>query len=94
MPAGDWSYYLVAIPAVILLGLSKSGFSGLSLLAMPLLSTVMSPVRAAAVLLPILIVQDWVGVWAFRRDWDLRNLRQVLPGYSRAHVSRRTEACF
>ena len=64
-------FYLVAVPAVIILGLSKGGFSGLSSLAMPLLSLVDSPVRAAAIVLPILIVQDWVSVWAFRRDFSL-----------------------
>ncbi len=69
----------MAVPAVILLGLSKGGFSGLSLLAMPLLSTVISPVRAAAIMLPILVAQDWVSVWAFRKDWDRRNLLVLIP---------------
>jgi len=74
------AFYLAAIPAVILLGLSKGGFSGLSALAMPLVALVISPVKAAAIMLPILIVQDWVSVWAFRRDWDLRNLAILVPG--------------
>jgi uncharacterized protein len=75
----DWSFYLLAAPAVILVGLSKGGFSGLSALAMPLLSLAVSPVRAAAIMLPILIVQDWVSVWAFRRDFDARNLIIMIP---------------
>ena len=77
---GDWTFYLAAVPAVILVGLSKGGFSGLSTLAMPLLALVISPVRAAAIMLPILIVQDWVSVWAFRRDFNGRNLVILLPG--------------
>jgi hypothetical protein len=76
---GDLAFYLAAIPAVILLGLSKGGFSGLSSLAMPLVALAISPVKAAAIVLPILIVQDWVSVWAFRRDWDLRNLAILAP---------------
>src|SRR5271163_2245592 len=72
-------FYLVAVPAVIILGLSKGGFSGLSSLAMPLLSLVDSPVRAAAIVLPILVVQDWVSVWAFRRDFSSRNLIILIP---------------
>jgi uncharacterized protein len=72
-------FSLVAIPAVILLGLAKGGFSGLGILAMPILSLVVSPVRAAAILLPILIVQDWVSVWAFRRDFSSRNLVILIP---------------
>lgn len=75
----DSSFYAAAIPAVILLGLSKGGFSGLNGLAMPILSLVISPVKAAAILLPILIVQDWVSVWAFRHDWEKRNLLILLP---------------
>jgi hypothetical protein len=76
---GNPAFYLTAIPAVILLGLSKGGFSGLSSLAMPLVALAISPVKAAAIVLPILIVQDWVSVWAFRRDWDLRNLAILAP---------------
>ena len=72
-------FYLVAVPAVIILGLSKGGFSGLSSLAMPMLSLVESPVRAAAIVLPILVVQDWVSVWAFRRDFSSRNLVILIP---------------
>jgi hypothetical protein len=75
----DHAYLLAASAAVILIGLSKGGFSGLSSLAMPLLSLTISPVRAAAILLPIMIAQDWVGVWAFRRDFDRRNLVILLP---------------
>ena len=46
---------------------------------MPMLSLVTSPVRAAAIVLPILIVQDWVSVWAFRRDFSPRNLIILIP---------------
>ncbi|MGD0642920.1 MAG: sulfite exporter TauE/SafE family protein [Roseiarcus sp.] len=76
---GDWTFYLAAIPAVVLLGLSKGGFSGLSTLAMPLLVLAIPPVQAAAIVLPILIVQDWVSVWAFRRDFNTRNLVILIP---------------
>jgi uncharacterized protein len=77
--SGNMQFYLAAVPAVILFGLSKGGFSGLSTLGMPLLSLVASPVRAAAIVLPILIVQDWVSVWAFRRDFSPRNLVILIP---------------
>ena len=77
--SGELQFYLVAVPAVMLFGLSKGGFAGLSTLAMPMMSLVASPVRAAAVVLPILIVQDWVSVWAFRRDFSSRNLIILIP---------------
>jgi uncharacterized membrane protein YfcA len=77
--SGETQFYLAAVPAVVILGLSKGGFTGLSALAMPLLSLVASPIRAAAIILPILIVQDWVSVWAFRRDFSPRNLMILIP---------------
>ena len=49
-------------------------------LSMPLLALAIDPVRAAAILLPILIVQDVVGVWAFRRTFDGYVLAWMLPG--------------
>jgi uncharacterized membrane protein YfcA len=73
-------FYALAVPAVILLGLSKGGFAGLGALSLPVLAMVISPVRAAAILLPILIVQDVVSVWAFRRSWDGYVLGWMLPG--------------
>ena len=77
--SGEMQFYLVAIPAVILFGLSKGGFSGLGTLGVPMLSLVASPVRAAAIVLPILLVQDWLSVWAFRRDFSPRNLIILIP---------------
>ena len=63
-----------------LLGLAKGGFAGMGALSLPIIALTISPVRAAAILLPILIVQDVVGVWAFRRDWDGYVLGWMLPG--------------
>lgn len=74
------TFYVAAVPAVILLGLSKGGFAGLGALGMPLMALAVPPVQAAAVTLPILIVQDAFSVWAYRRSWDRANLRILLPG--------------
>jgi len=74
------SFYAAAVPAVILLGLSKGGFAGLGVLSMPLISMTIPPVQAAAITLPILMVQDAVSVWAYRRTWDRTNLKILLPG--------------
>ena len=72
-------FYLAAIPAVILVGLAKGGFAGVGTLATPIVALVVSPVQAAAILLPILILQDAVGVWAFRHAWNRRVLLSMLP---------------
>jgi uncharacterized membrane protein YfcA len=76
----DLFYYLCAIIAVALSGLAKGGFSGLGALAMPIMALAIDPLRAAAILLPILIVQDAVSVWAFRHSWDGRVLAIMVPG--------------
>lgn len=76
----DWHFYLLAIPAVILLGLAKGGFAGMGALSLPLIALAIDPVRAAAITLPLLIAQDAVGVWAFRRTVDWRLLGWMLPG--------------
>lgn len=73
-------FYATAVPAVILLGLSKGGFAGLGVLGMPLMALTIPPVQAAAITLPILMVQDAFSVWVYRRSWDRRNLRILLPG--------------
>ena len=75
-----WTFYVFAIPAVLLIGLAKGGFSGLGALGMPIMALGVAPVRGAAILLPILIVQDVVGVVAFRKTVDRRILAIMLPG--------------
>ena len=74
------SFYAAAVPAVILLGLSKGGFAGLGVLGMPLMALTIPPVQAAAITLPILMVQDVFSVWVYRRSWDRTNLKILLPG--------------
>jgi uncharacterized protein len=55
-------FYALAIPAVTLLGLSKGGFAGVGMVSAPLLALVLPPLEAAAILLPILIVQDAISI--------------------------------
>jgi len=76
----DPLFYLVAIPAVTALGLSKGGFSGLGTIAAPLMALVVSPVQAIGILTPILITQDVVTVWSYWRRWDSRILWIMVPG--------------
>ena len=73
-------FYAAAIPAVILVGLSKGGFAGLATLSLPLLALVSAPIRAAAIMLPILIVQDMVSVWFYRHEFDKRVVAILLGG--------------
>ena len=76
----DWGFYAVAVPAVLLLGISKSGFgAGFGSLAVPLMALSVSVPQAAAILMPVLLVMDLLGIAAFRKDFDRRLLRFLLP---------------
>jgi uncharacterized membrane protein YfcA len=76
--ANPW-FYAVAIPAVILTGVSKGGIGAAGGFSVPLLSLVISPVQAAAVMLPILILMDLIGLYAYRREWDRTIMRVIVP---------------
>ena len=58
----DPLFYPFAVIAVTALGLGKGGFAGVGVIATPLLATILPPLQAAAILLPILIVQDLISV--------------------------------
>ena len=77
----DPAFYLAAVPAVILVGLSKGGFGGAAgFVGVPLMALVISPVRAAAILLPILVLMDIVSLWTWRGVFDRATLAVMLPG--------------
>ena len=76
----DPLFLLAVFVAVTSLGLSKGGFAGVGQIATPLLALFMPPLEAAAILLPIMMLQDAMAVWVYRKDWDARNIRIMLPG--------------
>jgi uncharacterized membrane protein YfcA len=76
----DPLFYLLAIPAIIALGLGKGGFAGIGMISTPLLALSVPPLQAAAILLPILLCQDAISVWVYRREWSAWNLKVLLPG--------------
>jgi hypothetical protein len=77
----DFWFYAAAIPAVLLVGLSKGGFAGgLGILGVPMMALTVSPLQAAGILLPILIAMDMIGVWAYRKSFHKHNLLLLVPG--------------
>ena len=80
MLVSDPWFYAVAIPAILMVGISKGGLGGgLGLIGTPMIALVVSPVRAAAILLPILCLMDLFGLRAYRGQWSHRNMRILLP---------------
>jgi uncharacterized membrane protein YfcA len=76
----ELGFYAVAVPAVLLMGISKSGFgAGFGSLAVPMLAMAVTVPQAAAILMPVLLVMDLLGLAAFRREFDRPLLRFLLP---------------
>ena len=81
MPMLDPYFVTIAVIAVLIVGLSKSGLLGsLGMVGVPLLSLIMPARDAAGMMLPVLLVMDAIAVYTYRKDVDWRILRIMLPG--------------
>lgn len=73
-------FWLAAIAAAVLVGMGKGGVPVVGMLAVPVMALVMNPVMAAGMLLPVYVVSDMFGLYAYRHAFDRRVLAIVLPG--------------
>jgi len=71
--------WAMAVLAAISVGMAKGGLPMISSLSVPLLAGVMNPVAAAGLLLPVYIVSDLFGLIAYRREFDARVLKIMVP---------------
>ena len=94
MPIDFW-FWALAIVASLCVGVSKGGLPLVGILAVPIMSLVISPVVAAGLLLPIYVVSDMYGLWIYRHEFDKRNIVILVPaatigigiGWATAHVT-------
>jgi hypothetical protein len=77
---GSPAFWLFGSLAMAMFGLSKGGFVGLAVLGLPLFALALPPLTAAAIMLPVLMMQDAVTVWSFRRAIDRRGFAVLLIG--------------
>jgi len=72
-------YLVLASFVAVLIGMSKGGLPLVGMLSVPVLSLVMSPVKAAVLLLPLFVISDAVGVWLYRKNYSWVNLKILVP---------------
>lgn len=73
------SFWTMAILASVFVGLSKGGLPVIGMLAVPVLALVLPPVTAAGLLLPVYVASDMIGLYAYRRAFDARVLKILVP---------------
>ena len=80
VPITDLSFYAVAIPAILLLGISKSGFgAGFGSLAVPMMALAITVPQAVAICMPLLLVMVILGIVALRKEFDRALLKFLVP---------------
>ncbi|ULB08404.1 sulfite exporter TauE/SafE family protein [Cereibacter azotoformans] len=75
-----FGFWALAVTASVLVGMSKGGLPVVGIMSVPLLALVISPVTAAGLLLPIYVVSDMFGLYAYRHEFDARVLKILIPG--------------
>jgi uncharacterized protein len=75
------SSVILAILAVLFIGISKAGFGGgLGMLSTPLCVLVFGPRDGIGILLPLLCAGDAFSLYPYWRKWEWNNLVYLLPG--------------
>lgn len=75
-----WAFWSALVLASMLVGMGKGGLPMVGMLGVPVAALVISPVTAAGLLLPVYVISDMVGLYAYRQAFDRRVLAIVLPG--------------
>jgi uncharacterized protein len=91
----DLWFWSMAIIATLLVGAAKGGLPGVGVLGVPILAQATSPVVAAGLLLPLLVISDWYALWMYRKNFNLRLIKLMVAtgciglgiGWAMAHVT-------
>lgn len=76
----DTTFILVMSFAVAILGLSKGGFAGIGMVSTPMVAAFVDPMTAVGLMLPIMVIQDVVGMVLYRQSYDVQILKVMIPG--------------
>jgi uncharacterized membrane protein YfcA len=75
-----WEFWVVAVIGAVLTGVGKGGIPIVGALVVPVMSLAISPVVAAGLMLPVYVVSDWFGLYAYRKEFDRRVLAIACAG--------------
>ena len=73
-------FWTLAVLAAALVGAGKGGLPVVGMLGVPVLSLAISPVTAAGLLLPIYVLSDVFGLYAYRHAFDRRVVAIIVAG--------------
>ena len=73
-----WQWLLAGLAAVMI-GVSKTGIPGLSILVVPLMASVMPAKMSVGVVLPMLIFADIFAISYYRRHAEWKHILRLLP---------------
>ena len=83
----DSPWWALAVLAIFLIGLTKSGFgAGVGLMIVPLMAIAMGHIpsrgseAALGLMLPLLIAGDLIAVWQYRKLFSMSVVKKLLPG--------------
>ena len=71
--------WLTIIVAALLVGFSKTGIGGVTMLVIPFLASEFGGKDSTGIMLPMLLVGDIFAIWYYRRSVEWRNVITPLP---------------
>lgn len=77
---GGWEFWLVAVLGAVMTGMGKGGLPMVGALVVPVMALAINPVVAAGLMLPVYVVSDWFGLYAYRKEFDRRVLLIAMAG--------------
>lgn len=77
-----WQFWVVAVIGAVVTGAGKGGLPIVGALTVPVMSLAMPPALAAGLMLPVYVISDMFGLWAYRKEFDARVLAIACTGMS------------
>lgn len=70
--------FLIVIVAALVIGFSKTGIAGLTILVVPIMADAFGGKVSTGIMLPMLIVGDLMAVWRYHKHVNWQNIRKLM----------------